>query len=140
MEKEYLEMMRHKAGDNDKIRTDDLEANKRLNLERELWDGEKTDLQRKIRELNRKIDELTDDRKMSEEQIMELKSDKNRLSLQLEEMRAASRNTLTKYLNSNNPDQSALTWQAKEELIRSYTEKERDLQQSLDRKEKIIED
>jgi predicted nucleic acid-binding Zn-ribbon protein len=110
MEKEYLEMMRHKAGDNDKIRTDDLEANKRLNLERELWDGEKTDLQRKIRELNRKIDELTDDRKMSEEQIMELKSDKNRLSLQLEEMRAASRNTLTKYLNSNNPDQSALTW------------------------------
>ena len=44
MEKEYLEMMRHKAGDNDKIRTDDLEANKRLNLERELWDGEKTDL------------------------------------------------------------------------------------------------
>jgi len=77
---------------------------------------------------------------MSDEQIMELKSDKNRLSLQLEEMRAASRNTLTKYLNSNNPDQSALTWQAKEELIRSYTEKERDLQQVMDRKEKVIED
>lgn len=81
MEREYLEMMKHKGNDQEKLRTDDLEANKRLNLERELWDGEKTDLQRKIKELNRKIDELTDDNKMSEEQIMELKSDKNRLSL-----------------------------------------------------------
>jgi hypothetical protein len=77
---------------------------------------------------------------MSEEQIMELKSDKNRKALQLEEMNSAQRNTLTKYMASNNPDQSALSWQAKEELIKSYTEKERDLQQNLDRKERMIED
>ena len=44
MEREYLEMMRGKQHDTEKVRTDDLEANKRLNLERELWDGEKTDL------------------------------------------------------------------------------------------------
>jgi len=67
MEREYLEMMRNQGHDDHKIKTDDLEANKRLNLERELWDGEKTDLQRKIRELNRKVEELTDDQKMSEE-------------------------------------------------------------------------
>jgi len=124
LEREFLEITKSKQNDTEKMRTDDLEANKRLNLERELWEGEKTDLLRKIKELNRKIEELTDDVKMFEEQNLELKSDKNRVQLQLEEMRSAYRNKLTKYMNEHNPDQSALTWQAKEELIRSYTEKE----------------
>jgi len=104
LEKEFLEMTRTKVNDTDKIRGDDLEANKRLNLEREMWDGEKTDLLRKIKELNRKVEELTDDVKMMEEQNLELKSDKNRIQLQLEEMRSAFRNKLTKYMNENNPD------------------------------------
>jgi vacuolar-type H+-ATPase subunit I/STV1 len=67
LEREFLELTRTKHTDTDKIRTDDLEANKRLNLERELWDGEKTDLLRKIRELNRKVEELSDDVKIFEE-------------------------------------------------------------------------
>lgn len=79
LEREFLEMTRTKVQDSDKIRGDDLEANKRLNLEREMWDGEKTDLLRKIRELNRKVEELTDDVKIMEEQNLELKSDKNRI-------------------------------------------------------------
>jgi hypothetical protein len=49
------------------LRVDDLEAAKRLNLEREMWEGEKTDLLRKIKELNRKIEELTDDVKILDE-------------------------------------------------------------------------
>ena len=79
LEREFLEITKNKHQDVDKIRVDDLEANKRLNLEREIWDGEKTDLLRKIKELNRKIEELTDDVKLLEESSMELKSDKNRL-------------------------------------------------------------
>jgi predicted nucleic acid-binding Zn-ribbon protein len=86
------------------MRADDMEANKRLNLEREMWDGEKTDLLRKIKELNRKVEEITDDVKIFEEQNLELKSDKNRIQLQLEEMRSAFRNKLTKYMNEHNPD------------------------------------
>ena len=86
------------------MRYDDLEANKRLNLEREMWDGEKTDLLRKIKELNRKIEELAEDVKLLEDGSLELKSDKNRLQLQLEEMRSAYRNKLTKYMNDHNPD------------------------------------
>jgi len=110
LEREFLEITRNKGVDNDRLRVDDLEANKRLNLEREMWDGEKTDLLRKIKELNRKIEELTDDVKIIEEQNIELKSDKNRIMLQLEEMRSAYRNKLTKYMNEHNPDQAALTW------------------------------
>jgi hypothetical protein len=104
LEREFLELTKNKHTDTDKMRVDDLEANKRLNLEREMWDGEKTDLLRKIKELNRKVEELTDDVKILEEATLELKSDKNRIQLQLEEMRSAYRNKLTKYMNEHNPD------------------------------------
>lgn len=67
LEREFLEITRVKQNDTDKVRGDDLEANKRLNLEREMWDGEKTDLLRKIKELNRKVEELSDDVKIFEE-------------------------------------------------------------------------
>lgn len=67
LEREFLEITRSKNTDGDRLRVDDLEANKRLNLEREMWDGEKTDLLRKIKELNRKVEELTDDVKIIEE-------------------------------------------------------------------------
>jgi hypothetical protein len=79
LEREFLELTRNKGSDADRMRGDDLEANKRLNLEREMWDGEKTDLLRKIKELNRKCEELTDDVRILEDQTLELKSDKNRI-------------------------------------------------------------
>ena len=44
--------------DHERLQVDDMEAHKRLNLEREMWEGEKTDLLRKIKELNRKVEEL----------------------------------------------------------------------------------
>ena len=79
LEREFLELTKNKVGDADRLKVDDLEANKRLNLEREMWDGEKTDLLRKIKELNRKVEELTEDVKVLEAGNMELKSDKNRI-------------------------------------------------------------
>ena len=79
LEREFLELTRNKQEDVTKLRVDDLEANKRLSLERQMWEGEKTDLLRKIKELNRKVEELTDDVKMNEELSLELKSDKNRI-------------------------------------------------------------
>ena len=48
-------------------------------------------------------------------------------------MRSAFRNKLTKYMNEHNPDSSAVTWSAKEELIRNYTEKEVDMSQRLEK-------
>ena len=79
LEREFLELTKSKQHDVERIRVDDMEAHKRLNLEREMWEGEKTDLLRKIKELNRKVEELTDDVRLLEEQNMELKSDKNRV-------------------------------------------------------------
>lgn len=55
-------------------------------------------------------------------------------------MRSAVRNKLTKYMGDNEPASSALTWSAKEELIRSYTEKEVDLTQRLEKEERKVDD
>jgi len=77
---------------------------------------------------------LTDDIKMLEQCNIELKEDKNRVTLQLEEMRSAFRNKLAKYMGDHDTkDSSAVTWSAKEEIIRSYTEKETDMAQRLEK-------
>ena len=45
-------------------------------MEREIWEGEKTDLLRKMKDLNRKVEELNDDVRLERELNSELKSDK----------------------------------------------------------------
>lgn len=140
LEREFIEMSKRNLQELDSAKTDDKNYHKKNALEKELWDGERIDYQKKIKQLNRKIEELTDDLKLLEEQNIELKSDKNRLTLQVEEMRSAFRNKLTKYMNENNPDSSAVTWSAKEELIRSYTEKEVDLTQRLEKESKRLDE
>jgi len=140
LEREFIEMSKRNLQELDSVKTDDRNYHKKNALEKELWDGERIDYQKKIKQLNRKIEELMDDLKLLEEQNIELKSDKNRLTLQVEEMRSAFRNKLTKYMNENNPDSSAVTWSAKEELIRSYTEKEVDLTKRLEKESKRIDE
>lgn len=140
LEREFIEMSKRNLQELDSVKTDDRNYYKKNALEKELWDGERIDYQKKIKQLNRKIEELMDDLKLLEEQNIELKSDKNRLTLQVEEMRSAFRNKLTKYMNENNPDSSAVTWSAKEELIRSYTEKEVDLTKRLEKESKRIDE
>ena len=140
LEREFIELSKRNLQEMDNVKSDDRNYHKKNALEKELWDGERIDYQKKIKQLNRKIEELMDDLKLLEEQNIELKSDKNRLTLQVEEMRSAFRNKLTKYMNENNPDSSAVTWSAKEELIRSYTEKEVELTKRLERETKRIEE
>lgn len=51
------------------------------------WELEKAEMLKKVRDLSRKVEELTDDIKLTEEANLDLKSEKSRLQLQLEEMR-----------------------------------------------------
>ena len=79
LERHYLEMTRNRQIEIEGVREDDEHNNRRFKLERELWEGEKTDLLRKMKELNRKIEEIQYDVKIVEEQNLELKSGKNKL-------------------------------------------------------------
>lgn len=63
-------------------------------MEKDLWEGEKTDLLRNMKELNRKIEELRDDVKLVEDQNYENKGDKKRLTVEIEETRGAHRAVL----------------------------------------------
>jgi hypothetical protein len=45
------------------------------------WEIEKAEMHKKIRDLSRKVEELTDDVKMTEEANLDLKSEKSRLQL-----------------------------------------------------------
>jgi hypothetical protein len=60
------------------------------------------------------VEELTDDIKMTEEANLDLKSEKSRLQVQLEELRNQLRTQLNKYMNelSNPADRQQMQWQA----------------------------
>ena len=51
LERQYLEMTRNKQLEVQGIRGEDEGTQKRFKLERELWEGEKTDLHRRMKEL-----------------------------------------------------------------------------------------
>ena len=135
LERQFLEVNNQRAQEIDEVRGNDEESRRRFAMERELWDGEKTDLQRKMRELNRKIEELQDENSLYQQQNQELKLDKDRINQDREEVRSAYRGILQAQQSDNAQDQNALRWRAKEELTRSYQEKERQLVEELRRKE-----
>lgn len=82
LERQYLEMTRNRQIEIEGVRDDDENNNRRFKLEKELWEGEKTDLLRKMKELNRKIEEFQYDVRIVEEQNLELKGDKNKLQME----------------------------------------------------------
>jgi hypothetical protein len=67
MEREFIELNKRSLLELGNQKKDDLNSHQRSALERELFEGEKIDLQKKIKLLNRKIEELTDDIKILEE-------------------------------------------------------------------------
>ena len=80
LERQYLEMTRNRQMEVQGIRGEDEGAQKRFKLERELWEGEKTDLHRRMKELQRRLEEVQDDVKIVEETNNGLKLDKQRLN------------------------------------------------------------
>ena len=80
LERQYLEMTRNRQMEVQGIGGEDEGAQKRFKLERELWEGEKTDLHRRMKELQRRLEEVQDDVKIVEETNNGLKLDKSRLT------------------------------------------------------------
>ena len=78
LERQYLEMTRNRQMEVQDIRGDDETTQKRFKLERELWEGGKTDLHRRMKELQRRLEEVQDDVKIVEETNNSLKLDKSR--------------------------------------------------------------
>lgn len=67
LERQFLELANTKQLELEDLRGNDDNLQRRFKMEKELWEGEKTDLLRKMKELNRKIEELQDDVRLVEE-------------------------------------------------------------------------
>lgn len=92
---------------------------------------------RRERELERRVEELRADLEDAGELRDEAQGERSRVAMQLEEGRAAFRTKLSKIMD----DQQApggLGGSAKDELIRSYVEKENDLVMRIERLEKRL--
>jgi len=117
LEKEYATMAKDKDGKIQAIRKVDQEGAKWRQTDKTIWESEKLDLNKRIKDLNRKIEMQTQEIQDLKDQNEELRTDKNSVSSQLEELRNAYRNKLTK----------AAGEEARIELINTYTMKEQQL-------------
>ena len=106
----------------------DGNAVRKFNMEKELWEGEKSDLLRKMKELNRKIEEYQDDVRLVEDQNQVLKGDKMRLLNDNEGVRKQYRDELNQK-GGNGNDAGSQIHRAREEYARSFQTREDDLTQ-----------
>ncbi len=118
LEKEYVNMTKYKEGQLSTVKRTEQEETKARRSDKELWENEKIDFHRKYKELNRKLEtsqaEILELREFSEE----LKTDKNNMGVQLDELRNAYRTKLGK----------ATGEEARAEIVNSYVTKERQLE------------
>lgn len=108
LERQFLELANTKQLELEDLRGNDDNLQRRFKMEKELWEGEKTDLLRKMKELNRKIEELQDDVRLVEEQNSELKSEKLKLNTELEEVRNAHRGVLRVQSGEDEQDKATI--------------------------------
>ena len=111
---------------------------KKFEMEREIQAGEKSDLLRKLKESHRKLEELTDDVRILEDQNLHLKGDKSKIMGENDGVRRQYRDELGK---KEGPDSEAGSQKqrAREEYLRSYMTREGELDQILKEKDKHIE-
>eukprot|EP00831_Metopus_contortus_P029924 TRINITY_DN24585_c0_g1_i3.p1 TRINITY_DN24585_c0_g1~~TRINITY_DN24585_c0_g1_i3.p1 ORF type:complete len:317 (-),score=90.62 TRINITY_DN24585_c0_g1_i3:1-951(-) len=114
IEKEYVSMAKNKDTKISLGRREAEEESKAKRLDKDLWESEKIELNRRFKEMNRKFDAALIENRDLKEQNDELINDKNTLNFQLEELRTAYRAKLGKATGEN----------AHGELLRTYQEKE----------------
>ena len=103
---------------------------KKFEMEREIQAGERSDLLRKLKESHRKLEELSDDIRILEDQNLHLKGDKSKIMGENDGVRRQYRDELGK---KEGPDSEAGSQKqrAREEYLRSYMTREGEQNQNL---------
>lgn len=91
LERQFLELTKNKQNEVEELRGLEGGQHRKFQMEKDLWEGEKIDLLRKMKELNRKIEDLQDDVRLVEAQNSEIKSDRKRLQMENDNVVAANR-------------------------------------------------
>eukprot|EP00828_Plagiopyla_frontata_P003703 TRINITY_DN11192_c0_g1_i2.p1 TRINITY_DN11192_c0_g1~~TRINITY_DN11192_c0_g1_i2.p1 ORF type:complete len:540 (+),score=78.71 TRINITY_DN11192_c0_g1_i2:95-1621(+) len=136
-----------------KQQTDELKKNQdqmtmgeRMSKEQQmLWQSQKMELQQKVKLYQRKMQELEERINELVKGNEELSTENTRLTLQVDEMRSVYRGKLLNYMNSQidgpsrveSTSKLGFNMNAREELIRTYNEKEVDQNERLDHEHHI---
>ena len=139
LERQFLEMQNARNMEvNDRMAMDG-NAMRKFNMEKELWEGEKNDLLRKMKELNRKIEEYQDDVRIVEDQNQNLKGDKMKLLNENEGVRKQYRDELNSK-NGSDQDIGSQRHRAREEYVRSFQNREEEITQQMKEKDQKIDE
>eukprot|EP01022_Parablepharisma_sp_SALTPOND_P018007 TRINITY_DN292_c0_g1_i1.p2 TRINITY_DN292_c0_g1~~TRINITY_DN292_c0_g1_i1.p2 ORF type:complete len:881 (+),score=151.65 TRINITY_DN292_c0_g1_i1:32227-34869(+) len=117
LEREYVSLAKNKDGQIQAIRKVDQEGTKWRQADKTLWESEKYDLHKKIKDLNRKLEMMSTELREVKELNDELKADKNSIGTQLDELRTAYRNKLAKATGD----------EARTELVNTYIAREKQM-------------
>lgn len=106
----------------------------KMEEQKRLWQSEKIELVHKNKTLQRKVGELRDKEKDHSTMIEELSSDNSKMQIQMDEMRAVFRGKLMEFMKgAGKKGGIGYDLNARQELIRTYTEKEVDVSEKLER-------
>ncbi|EAS00321.3 kinesin motor catalytic domain protein (macronuclear) [Tetrahymena thermophila SB210] len=144
MEKGFFEITREKQNEFNKL-TQEVEGNLIKNKdERLLWESQKMELTHKNKLQSRKIQELEERLNELMKFNDEMTAENGKLQLQLDEMRSVYRNKLIQFTseqargaNGDKPIRIGYDMNAREELIRSYNEKEIQLSEQLEKEKRL---
>jgi regulator of replication initiation timing len=110
--------------------------------EKMLWESQKMELMHKIKSLQRRVNDDDDRIKDMERQVGEYSAENQKMQLQMDEMRSIYRNKLIQFTadsvkgEGGKPVRMGYDLNAREELIRTYTEKEISLNEKLEQQHK----
>lgn len=107
----------------------DENAVRKVKEERMLWESQKMELTYKIKSLQRRIGEDGDRYKELERELEFARSEVQKLELQIDEMRSIYRNKLIQFTRNETKNRDI---EAREELVRTYNEKEVENKERMD--------
>ncbi|CAD8184449.1 unnamed protein product [Paramecium octaurelia] len=139
IEKGFLEANREKQNEVYKMNREQDDAVKKMRDEKLLWESQKMELTHKIKSMQRRVNDEEERVKELERQVQELQSENQKMDLQMNEMRSLYRNKLMQFATDGKPDKASrigYDFNAREDLIRTYTEKEIELNERLEREKK----
>lgn len=140
LEKGYIDMAKDKDKDMRMIsKTAEETLNKNMQ-DKMVFESQRTELIAKNKQMNRRIEELEEKLKEFMNQVSDLKSKNSQLSTKMDEMDSLYRAKLMQYAMEEkvSKDKKMMGFNAREDLIRSYREKEVELMEKLDKERGLL--
>jgi hypothetical protein len=140
LEKGYIDMAKDKDKDMRMIsKTAEDTLNKNMQ-DKMVFESQRTELIAKNKQLNRRIEELEEKLKEFMNQVSDMKSKNSQLSTKMDEMDSLYRAKLMQYAMEEkvSKDKKMVGFNAREDLIRSYREKEVELMEKLDKERGLL--